>query len=246
MGEFFFFSASLDLAYCQCECVWDGTKTPIPSGSVDTTTNKMNNVVIWLSCEAREVWVDGGTRQREDGWLYSNVLLVTFGLCMQIYATLPFFFFQGCSLLKATGKFSSVPAAPPTHPQIPHFTHSSTHSNVHEGARLEGNWIKSNPLKLHGARQKKTTGSKRKGICYLTPALHLISWLPGDNQPLGGGLELSSNFSKPPVVVADLVSLHLVHMELFFLSGGGGGGRERNERSRRRRGEKRLRAPPWS
>lgn len=94
------------------------------------------------------------------------MLLVTFGLYMQIYATLPF---SGCSLLKATEHFSSAPP-----PLILHFTRSSTHSNVHEGARLEGNWIKSNPPKLHGAWRKEHR-SKRKGICYPTPALHLIS-----------------------------------------------------------------------
>lgn len=98
---------------------------------------------------------------------FFNMLLVTFGLCMQIYSNLPF---SGCSLLKATGNFSSPPSP------ILHLTHSSTHSNVHEGARLEGNWIRSNPPKLHRARRKEhTVDPKGKGICYLTPALHLIS-----------------------------------------------------------------------
>lgn len=84
---------------------------------------------------------------------------------MQIYATLSF---SGCSLLKATGNFSSVFS-----PQILHVTRSSTHSNVHGRVRLEGNWIKLNPPKLHRARRKEQR-STRKGICYLTPALHLI------------------------------------------------------------------------
>lgn len=95
--------------------------------------------------------------------------------------------FQGCSLLRATGNFSSVP------PPILHFTRSSTHSNVHEAARLEGNWIKSNRPEIARSSAEKEDGSKKgKGICYLTPASHL-SWLPGDNLPLGegksGGLE---------------------------------------------------------
>lgn len=145
---------------------------------------------------------------------------------MQIYATLPF---SGCSLLKATGNFSSAPP-----PLILHFTRSSTHSNVHEGARLEGNWIKSNPPKLHGAWRKKHI-SKRKGICYLTPALHLISRLLGDNQPLGwrenGGLWLSTNFMKPPAVVQIWSAFTLSTWSVSFSTQSGRWGDRRNEHS---------------
>lgn len=149
--------------------------------------------------------VDRKTWQREDEWLYFNMLLVTFGLCMQIYATLPF---SGCSLLKATGNFSSVS------PPILHFTRSSTHFNVRQGGRLEGNWIKSNPPKLHGAQWK--------GICYLTPALHLISSLPAawrQSATWWRGEQTSSAQHRLDAKIshggANLVRLHLVHLKCF-------------------------------
>lgn len=144
--------------------------------------------------------------------LFQYTLGYIWVIYMQIYATLPF---SGCSLLKATGNFSSAPP-----PLILHFTRSSTHSNVHEGARLERNWIKSNPPKLHGAWRKEHR-SKRKGTCYLTPALHLIS--PdcletishlGDGRT--EGLRLSTNFMKPPVVVQIWSAFTLSTWSVFF------------------------------
>ncbi len=137
---------------------------------------------------------------------------------MQIYATLPF---SGCSLLKAIWNFSSIPSHP--HPQILYFTHSFTHSNVCGGGIRGGklNQIKSR-WKLHGARQKKHR-SKRKGICYLTPALHLIS--PERLETISrlanrgnGGLQLSKKSMKTSYDGADSVSLNPVHLKWrFFL-----------------------------
>lgn len=143
---------------------------------------------------------------------FFNMLLVTFGLCMQIYSNLPF---SGCSLLKATGNFSSPPSP------ILHLTHSSTHSNVHEGARLEGNWIRSNPPKLHRARRKEhTVDPKGKGICYLTPALHLISpnCLETISPLVKGERRISAQHKLHETSHggANLVSLHPAHVKCFF------------------------------
>lgn len=46
------------------------------------------------------------SRQREDERLYSITASLTFRLCMEIYATLPF---PGSLLLKVTRNFSSTP-----------------------------------------------------------------------------------------------------------------------------------------
>lgn len=91
-------------------------------------------------------------------------------------------------------------------PKILHFTHSSAHSNVqgrerdYRGGEIESNQI---PPKLHGARRgkkkkkEKSIDPKGKGICYLTPAMHLISpETPQDNQPLGRGVEKREDFSS--------------------------------------------------
>lgn len=77
---------------------------------------------------------------------------------------------SGCSLLKATRKFSSV--SPPEF----HSSHITPHILMCMRVRLEGNLIKSNPPKLHGAPWKEHR-STRKGTSYLTPALRMsVLW----------------------------------------------------------------------
>lgn len=153
---------------------------------------------------------------REDKWLYFNMLLVTFGLYMQIYATLPF---SGCLLLKATGNFSSN--SPPTlHLSILQFTRSSTHSNVHEGVRLEENWIRS-PEIAQSSAERAWIQKERYLLSNASVASHL-SRLPGDNQPLGEGKTGGNTSAQGKLYEttrgANLVSLHPVHMKWgFFL-----------------------------
>lgn len=112
--------------------------------------------------------------------------------------------FLGLLVTQSNWKFL---ISPPPHQNL-HFTRSSTHSNVYKASEIRGklNQIKSPEIARRSAERGQI---KRKGICYLTPASHLISpdCLETISHSVKGepSFELSTKSPKPPVVLANLL-----------------------------------------
>lgn len=157
------------------------------------------------------------------------MLLVTFGLFMQMYASLLFF-----RLLVTQSNWKFLISFSP---QILHFTRSSTHSNVHvqREIRAKLNQIKSVENCTELCRKSIDPPGKVSSV-----AIHL-SRLHGDNQPLGEGrTQLSKNLSW-----WCKVGLHLVHIKgsVFVLETFRLLEKTAQQKSSHRR---KLWAPPWS
>lgn len=124
----------------------------------------------------------------------------TFELCMQIYATLPLW---GCSSLKGNWK-------------SPQFCTSYAEPRIIMcmRERLEANWIKSNPLKLH--RDWKDPKGKVCVIQTATSASHLYWWTE-DNQWFGRieDLCLSAPFINLLVQIQTSIALSTRNVSFF-------------------------------